>query len=87
MSMLILVLCGYFFALRGNTEHADHEIKNVELGFYGPNEEFPGLEYIGITEVMTVARHSSVSASSACIERNAQSGLARLNALSVVVIY
>lgn len=52
LQMLILILCGTFFALRGNTEHANLEIKNIEYGDYPPNSEFAGHKFIGLTNLL-----------------------------------
>jgi len=52
MQMLILILCGTFFALRGNTEHANLELKHIEYGDYPPNSDFAGLKFIGLTNLL-----------------------------------
>lgn len=50
--MLILILCGTFFALRGNTEHANLELRNIEYGTYPPDSEFFGLKFIGLHNLL-----------------------------------
>jgi len=51
MSMLILILCGCFFGLRGNSEHANLETSNIEHGRYSPTDIFHGYEYVGLTNL------------------------------------
>lgn len=51
MTMLILILCGTFFGLRGSEEHANLELNNVEMGSYAPGTAFHGYEYIGLTNL------------------------------------
>ena len=52
LSMLIIILMGCFFCLRGNTEHSDLEISNIESGFYPSNSPFAGFEFIGVTNLL-----------------------------------
>ena len=52
MSMLILILCGSFFALRGCQEHADLSLSNVEIDDYPPGSDFQGYKFIGLTNLV-----------------------------------
>lgn len=52
MTMLILILCGTFFALRGNEEHSNLELNNIAFGSYAPGSEFEGMDYVEITDLI-----------------------------------
>lgn len=52
MTMLVLILCGCFMALRGNEEHANLSISNVQCGEYLPTSEFHGWRYIEIVNLL-----------------------------------
>lgn len=52
MVMLIMLINGCFFALRGNTEHADLSISNIEQGSYPVGHPFFGYDYIGLTNLI-----------------------------------
>jgi hypothetical protein len=51
MTMLILLICGVYFAFRGCDEHADLMVSNIELGSYPIGDPMYPLDYIGITNI------------------------------------
>lgn len=51
MTMLILILCGSFFALRGCDEHCDLSLSNIEIDDYTLGSPFYGYKFIGITNL------------------------------------
>ena len=50
--MKLLVVCGCFFGVRGNKEHANMGVANIERGIITESgHEYEGLEYIAITNL------------------------------------
>lgn len=52
LTMLILILCGSFFALRGCQEHTDLTLSNIEIDDYPVGSPFHGYKFIGISNLI-----------------------------------